>query len=149
MLAPPPVPANAEQVLDQLKAAAAKGDWGRVFDLLDRDSRWSLISLHKARVEACGLVRANYPKARRARALERCAEAAHHKDARAHFIAGGERLPPLGDLAGAKVQNLTFCQTGGLWGFCGLREQYRQLKVKAARDLAVVRESAEAFSRGQ
>lgn len=159
-LAPEP-PATPEQCLAQLQTAEAKGQWWLVFSLLDRESRWSLMSVYKARAEECRLVRAHYPEHRRGRELARCQAVAAHKDTRTYFVAGGARMAPLGELARlGKVAGRTgsgdqitltaggtplpFCRDHGEWGFCGLRQQYKQLKVKAARDLAVVRESAEA-----
>jgi len=44
---------------------------------------------------------------------------------------------------------LDFCKTSGLWGFCGLDARYAAIKLRAARDIADVRDSVEAYSRGR
>jgi len=158
---PPASPAACHQRM--VKAAQGKA-WAEVFDLIHRDSRWSLISWHTALKEVCRLVRAHYPESRRARALQRCKEAARYKEARDYFAAGGGRLAPLDQLARAgKITSkeggdgkvtlaaggaaYVYCPGKDGWGYCGLAEAFRQLKIKSARDLASVQENVEAYAR--
>ena len=157
-------PASPEACLERMVKAARAGAWGDVFGLLGQDSRWSYISWHTSLKEVCRLVRAHYPEGRRARALQRCQEAAKHDDAEDLFAAGSGRRPPLDRLAAAgKVTGrksgggrvtlqvgkaaFIFCPEKVGWGYCGLDQAYRLLKIKAARDLASVKENAEVYAR--
>jgi hypothetical protein len=43
------------------------------------------------------------------------------------------------------AQRLAVCQGDGAWWYCGLREAFDELKLKATRDLTTVRENIESF----
>ena len=157
-------PASPELCLERMVKAARGGAWDEVYKLIGQDSRWSHISWFTSLKEACRLVRAHYPEARRARALQRCEAAARHKEAEDYFAAGGGRLPPLDKLARSgkvtrrqggqgKVTLLVgstafdFCPEKVGWAYCGLRAAFHQLKLKSARDLASVKENVELYAR--
>lgn len=158
------MPKSTAEALARLQAAVSSDKPGVVWELLDKNTQWSLMSVHKDQRKTCELVRASYPKQRQVRELRRCHVAEAAPDAKAFFIAlarqdrasfleaiarfrapgkaqSGEREALLSD--GART--LSFCMEEQAWTYCGLREHVDQLKVKAARDLATVRENIEAF----
>lgn len=159
---PPRSPAEA---LGRLQAAVKADKPGAVWELLDKNTQWSLMSVHKDQRKTCELVRASYPKQRQVRELRRCHAAEVAPDAKAFFIALARRdraaflerivrfkAPGKAEGAGQRetslsdgVNRLAFCREEQAWGYCGLRDHVDQLKVKAARDLATVRENIEAF----
>lgn len=162
------VPQSPEEAFTELKQAFQRtpleGD--QVFMLLDRQSRWSLMSVFKDRKQICKLVRAHYPKARQARELQRCRMAASSDSATAFFAAYAQQhklLEPLtrmGALSGRRGSaqrvelqsqgtSFAFCKEPDGWFYCGLAEQLDQLKVKAARDLTTVQENVDAYRQAQ
>lgn len=162
----PPMPRTPIAAYEQLDQALLRADWGRVFDLLDRDSRWSLMSIHKDLRQSCDLVKAHYPEDRRGPELARCSAAALCPEARTLFaqkrlkLPELERLPsalgPAGPIRsdgndrwiGSRAGELRFCVDEGIWGFCNLRDALNQLKIKTARDLQGIQENVETFSAG-
>ena len=134
--------ARAETLLRQ---AVKARDPGLIYDLLDQQSRWSVISIHKDLGKICSLVKTHYPKQRQARELQRCAGAARSRDARAYLAALPWTAELLRPLQGDSIQGL--CQQGGAWSYCGLGDGLGRLKVKSARDLATTRENADTFGR--
>jgi len=138
-------PKSPEQAAAELQRLARAGDAGGVYELLDQDSRWSLMSIHKDQHAICALVRASYPKERQARELERCRLADRARDAKAMFAAYARQEALLAKLAGQAPPRAELCQDGAGWRYCGLRAELERLKVKTARDAASIRENAEAF----
>jgi hypothetical protein len=165
-----PLPTTPEATLEALGRAAQGGDAARLWGLLDRTSRWSLMSVQRDLREVCALVRASYPSAQQARELQRCRQAAEAKTAEELFIAyakGQGLLQPLARVGAPGPRRGTGdvleIESGGTrvalcreqrrerreertgWAFCGLREHLEALKLKAARDLVMVRENAESY----
>jgi hypothetical protein len=165
-------PKKPEEAGERAAAAARGRQLDRLFRLLDKNSRWSLMSVHKAHREICKLVRGHYPKARQPRELRRCHPAERARDVEAFFVDYFKRHPellepltrfrPPGKRAGSKdppprspapdrvelvsgAQRLAVCQGDGAWWYCGLREAFDELKLKATRDLTTVRENIESF----
>lgn len=141
-------PRSREQAAALLHEAVTARDPGKIYDLLDQQSRWSVISIHKNLRQICSLVKAHYPKQRRARELERCAAAARVTEPRAYLASlpwTAELLRPLS--AGSAAAGEGLCQKDGTWGYCGLAQGLRGLKIKSARDLATTRENADSFGR--
>lgn len=158
------LPSSAEDVLSAVVDAAKKGDAERIYALLDKKSRWSIISVRQAEREARKLVVAHYPRGRQARELRRTALAARAEDAKAYFVAWVRQRELLGALARfgevdrrerkgdrltlhSKGATVVLCRAGDAWRYCSLRAQLDRMKVRAARDLTTVRESAEAFEK--
>ena len=155
--APPPL-ATAEAVLEGL--ARVGSDGGRLFDLLDQQSRWSVMTVHRDLRRLCELVRAHYPKDRQLRELARCQVAEAAPEARAFFsrqanewavlarlqgLTGKEGLEGSGELRTVKGHPALVVCRGPDWGYCGLREELERIKLKTTRDLATVQENAEAY----
>ena len=144
-------PRTAEQTLAALTGAVQQKKMGSVFVLLDQQSRWSVMTIHKNLKQVCSLVRSRYPKQRQARAMERCAAAAGATDARAYFVsltAVGPVQAALASLAsgGPQTARKVLCQQKqGRWSYCGLRKPLQQLELKSARDLQSTRENADTF----
>ena len=158
-------PKSPGEALVRLQAAAKADRPGAVWELLDKTTQWSLMSVHKDQRKTCELVRASYPKQRQVRELRRCHAAEVAPDTKAFFIALARRdratfLEPLvrfkapgkaesdgqrEALLSDGANKLAFCKEEQGWGYCGLRDHVDQLKVKATRDLATVRENIEAF----
>jgi hypothetical protein len=161
----PASPPTPEALCSALLAAAQTGDAAAVYGLLDTKSRWSIMSVFQDQQKICSLVRGTYPKDRQARELERCHLADGKKDDGAFFVAYAnadrvmERLArliaskppaarPIGpDRAVLEIQGtrIDTCREGAHWTFCGLRPELEKWKVKTARDVATIRESAETF----
>lgn len=157
---------TAEQTHQLLIAAAKATDGKALFSLLDEKTRWSIISAYQARQQAVALVKKHYPPARQARELARAQAAIGATDAASYLHGLLQRQPELiaslskagqvdriekrGELAIVQSgpETLRYCRTplDPSYYFCGLREQFERLNVRAARDLTTVRENAEAFS---
>ena len=156
-----PTAATPEQALREL--ARVGGDAARLFDLLDQDSRWSVMTVHRDLRALCQLVRTHYPKDRQIRELQRCSAAETAREPRDLFVGqarGWGMLEGIDGLSGkepvqgsgeqrsvtrAGAPALLLCRGGAGWGYCGLREKLDGLKLKTARDLASVQENAEAY----
>lgn len=157
-----------EQAFAALTAAAKEGDVGaaHIYTLLDERSRWGAISAHKDLRAICALIAAHYPPQGRKREMRRCNLAARAKTTKAWFAAHARRerlFAPLAALTRVEGRSeegdratlssggreLAFCKQEGAWTYCGLREHFEQLKLKAARDLTTVRENTEAYKQGR
>jgi hypothetical protein len=159
-----------EQVLEAI-VEAVRTDAGakKVYDLLDTETRFSIMSAHKDLQRICSLVRNHYPKRLQAREVRRCDLASRAENARVWFVAYARKHRLLehleraqktstrhGSAQGNRVelqsagQRLAFCrEEEGLWTYCGLRRQFERLKVKTARDLTTVAENVEAYKGGR
>ena len=147
----------------QVVAAAAKAkDAATLYECLDTKTRWSLMSVLRAKREIRQLVRKHYPRARQGRELRRTRLAGRANNDAEYFaaLAGGlwEKIP-VGpshkvkregerSVVVTKKGELPFCREEGQWRYCGLREHFEQLKLRVSRDLELVRENAEAFRKG-
>jgi hypothetical protein len=154
-----------EQGLAEL--ARAGGDARLVFDVMDQDSRWSVITAHRDLRAICQLVRAHYPKDRQPRELRRCQTAEAVREPRDFFASQASGWGLLGGLSGLTGKEplqgqgdrrtvarpgqpaLIFCRNGADWSYCGAREELERLKVKTSRDLASVQENTEAYKGGR
>ncbi len=144
----PAGPRTRDQAAALLAQAVKDKDPGKVFDLLDKQSRWSAISIHKNLKQICALVRSHYPRQRQARELERCAAAARSKDARAYLASLPWTDALLSPLSGAGQADKGLCrEDDGAWSYCGLDKGLQRIKIKSARDLATTRENADSFGR--
>jgi hypothetical protein len=150
-------------------AAVTAGDGGALFDALDQDTRWSLMTVQKWHREAYDIVLSNYPEGPdRERERRRFEEAATAPSARELFMRTvAPRLIPLlvplalGDApvemgpgedraaavlaSGGRVE-LARGKDGG-WGFAGYAKRAEEDKNRAYNDLEVVRASAADFER--
>ena len=140
-------PRSKQRTATLLSAAVQAKDPGKIYDLLDRQSRWSMISVHKDLRRICSLVKTYYPSGRRARELERCADAFRHREPRAYMANMAWTAALLAPLSsgGAAAQGL--CKRDNQWSYCGLGPGLTSLKLKTARDLATTRENADTFGR--
>jgi len=155
-------PSSPEQTVRELGEAARAQDPVRLFRLLDTESRWSLMSVHKDLLKLCGLVRAHYPKQRQAHELQRCRLADSARDPQAMFALWAKerglatslaKLPAdakptvAGERATLESAGLRaeLCRATEGWTYCGLREELERLKLKAARDVATIQENVEAY----
>lgn len=142
-------PGTAAEVHAAVRAAASAKDYGALYDLLDRGSRWSVMSTHKNLKLTCGLVRTHYPTRRRPRELERCRAAARAATPRAFFagLSQDQRLRKFVAALPVKpaAAGSALCQDHGRHRYCGLRAELSRRKVKSARDLALTRENAEGY----
>lgn len=153
---------SPEQAFTDLAQLVREHKTSRIYDLLDNESRWSLMTILRDQRAICDLVRTQYPQNRQARELLRCQLSARAKDARDLFEAYARAyqvLTPLEHLSSiSKKQGtfdrveiesqgvkLMFCREGAGWFFCGLRSQLEALKVKSARDLISIKENADSF----
>jgi hypothetical protein len=155
---PPPLP-PPEAALEAL--AQVGGDGARLFDLLDQQSRWSVMTVHRDLRHLCELVRAHYPKDRQARELARCHAAEAAPEPRDFFgrqanawgvlrglqgLTGKEGLEGSGEQRTVKGLRppVILCR-GPDWSYCGLREELERIKLRTTRDLATVQENVEAY----
>ncbi|MCA9664265.1 MAG: hypothetical protein KC503_01720 [Myxococcales bacterium] len=156
---------SPEKAHAAIAAAAREGDHLRVFAMLDRKTRWSVMSCYRDKRSTYRLVSAHYPEARRAAELRRVARAQKAADAPSYFaaLARGEKLldalktaPARAKRAGSGAsrvelvaggQRFAYCREVEGWAFCGLRERLSKMQLRAARDLVSVRESAETYRR--
>jgi hypothetical protein len=162
------LPQSPEEAFAELKKASQSTppQVDQLFLVLDRKSRWSLMSVFKDRKQICKLVREHYPRARQARELQRCRMAASSESATAFFAAYArqhkllEPLTRLGAISGRRGSaqrvelqsqgaTLAFCKEPDGWFYCGFSDQLDQLKVKAARDLTTVQENVDAYRQAQ
>ena len=81
------LPKSPAEAIVRLQAAVKADRPGTVWDLLDKNTQWSLMSVYKDQRKTCELVRASYPKQRQVRELRRCHAAEVAPDAKAFFIA--------------------------------------------------------------
>jgi hypothetical protein len=170
-----PTPETAEAAFHLLKAAVDGNDGRGALNLLDTQTRWSIISILDDQKKICQLVREHYPKPRQGRELERCLLAASAKDEGEFFRpfakksqfwnelnvpAGSYRVLPEKTPDEVQVQcgkkSMRFCKEAvtigrksgiSTWRFCGLRERLEQMKLKTSRDLLSTKENAEIFDR--
>jgi hypothetical protein len=158
------VPQSAAEAHRALHRAASGNDAVAVYHLLDRKTQWSIISAYKSKREIRQLVLKHYPAQRRDRELQRTQLVQRAGNAVAYFLALAERDKLLAPLAAAGTidaeekradeatlqsggTKLRFCKGDAGWSYCGLREYAEGLKVRASRDLALVKENVETFGR--
>lgn len=158
-------PAEAHK---RLSDAVAARNGERLFDALDLETRWSWMSIQRARREAHDITLSNFPEgADRERQLKRFESAALSESAAQLFArelrdgtwtelqAGvGGTLRVTGDRTAEVVRDggkpLPFRkddQGKWGWGYAGLAEEAEQLKRRAIADLEVIRASAADYER--
>jgi hypothetical protein len=159
-----------EDAYQRFAAAVTAGDSGALFDALDQQTRWALMTIQKWHREAYDIVLSNYPEGpEREREAHRFERAATASSARELFrVATAPRLIPMlaplvmdtpasfergpgDDRAAAVLPNggrILFLrgQNGG-WGFGGLAQGTEEDKNRAYHDLEVVRASAADYER--
>ncbi len=159
-----------EDAYQRFAAAVASGDGGALFDALDQETRWALMTIQKWHREAYDIVLSNYPEGpERDREAHRFERAATASSARELFrVATAPHLIPMlgplvldtpssfetgpgDDHAAAVLPNgsrLLFARasTSG-WGFAGLAQGTAEDKNRAYHDLEVVRASAADYER--
>jgi hypothetical protein len=158
-----------EEAYRRFSEAVTAGDGGALWDSLDQESRWAMMTVQKWHREAYDIVLSNYPEGpERERERHRFERAATASSARELFIddtapALMPMLQPLaaadakiepgpgGDRAsavlasGARVE-LARGSSGG-WGFAGLQKRAEDDKNRAYHDLEMVRASAADYER--
>ena len=159
-----------EDAYQRFAASVTAGDGGALFDALDQETRWGLMTIQKWHREAYDIVLSNYPEGpERDREKNRFERAATASSARELFrVSTAPRLIPMlgplvmdtpssfergpgDDQAAAVLPNggrLMFArgQNGG-WGFAGLAQRTAEDKNRAYHDLEVVRASAADYER--
>ncbi|MEK6608976.1 MAG: hypothetical protein AABZ30_15050 [Myxococcota bacterium] len=163
-----PAPSRSpEAALGVLRAALARDDAPAVYDALDRDSRWSVMSLHRAEREMWRLARAHFPPGAREAQERRYAAAGAAAVPRAWFGSLGLHVPLRASLAtggaprredsadgsavfvAASGARLRFeREADGTWAFSGLRADLARRKEHAANALAIMQRSADEYRRG-
>ena len=159
---PPRRPTTAAEAAQVLANIGREGDARRLFEFLDQESRWSMMTIYRDQRAICSTVRAQYPKERQARELQRCSLAERSSEVGEFFAAyvwAHRLLAPLAKLdpqqaakatgdrveLGAQGSRVTLCRDAGVFAYCGLRTELEQLKVKTSRDLETVKENGAAF----
>ena len=161
---------SPEDAYQRFATAVKAGDGATLFDALDQDTRWALMTIQKWHREAYDIVLSNYPEGpEREREKNRFEEAATASSARELFraTAAPHLMPQLGalvldppvsfdhslgdDRVAAVLANGTripFAHTAsGGWGFSGLAQRTEADKNRAYHDLEVVRASAADYER--
>jgi hypothetical protein len=162
---------SVEEAYQRLTAAVQAHDGQRLYDALDRETRWSWMSIQRAQRESYDIILSNFPEGtERERQLRRCQAGALSDSARALFSAqldptvwkeleaslparGAAMLDPGGERAeylGADGRKLIFLHHPGRrggWGFAGLADEAEQIKRRALADLDVIRTSAADYER--
>jgi hypothetical protein len=158
---------TAELACQALTTALQQKDSRRIFQLLDTDSHWSIMSILKDQQTMCALVIQHYPKERQAMELQRCRLATTTKEPQDFFPALAEQHHLLQRLTEANPNTphqdgqveiaclghqLSFCkemvtrQDSGFW-YCGLGAILEDLKIKTSRDLLTVQENTEIYKK--
>jgi hypothetical protein len=153
----------------RFSAAVQAGDGGALFDALDQETRWDLMSIQKWHREAYDIVLSNYPEGtereREKRRFERRATASSARElfrtdaaptlmpmleplaiADPKFELGPGENEAAGVLPGGVRIPFARGQDGG-WGFAGLAKRTNDEKVRAFRDLEMVRNNAADYER--
>lgn len=161
----PPSGATPREALARLGPCVDAGDAGCLFRELDRDSRWSVHTIHRSLVEARELVERSYPEDQQAGALGTWSAASRAADPAEAFsvMAVARGWPALvaagfgaavevrqGDAEEAEITTtrgriLPFAARDGEWGLALWREKLRQDKLRVLDILEQVRENADAF----
>ncbi len=159
-----------EEAYRRFAAAITAGDGGALFDALDQETRWALMTIQKWHREAYDIVLSNYPEGpQRDREKNRFERAATASSARELFrVSAAPRLIPMlaplvmdtpasfergpgDDQASAVLPNggriLFALGKNGGWGFAGLAQGTEEDKNRAYHDLEVVRASAADYER--
>jgi hypothetical protein len=159
-----------EDAYQRFAAAVSVADGAALFDALDQQTRWDLMTIQKWHREAYDIVLSNYPEGpERDRETHRFERAATASSARELFkTVTAPRLIPMllplvldtpssfdrgpgDDHATALLPNtsrLLFARgDNGGWGFAGLAERATEDKNRAYHDLEAVRASAADYER--
>lgn len=153
-------PTTPDEALVAFHKAVQRGRAKPVFALLDQQTKWSVMSTRRAQVKVRSLVRQHYPADRAARELDRTRLAGQARGPAEYFMgvarARGLLVPFSGlgdidrrDVSGASATlhsgevALRFCREDAVWRYCGARETFEQLKVRASRDLEIVQEGVD------
>jgi hypothetical protein len=158
-----------EEAFQRFAAAVQGGDGAALFDALDQQARWDLMTIQKYHREAYDIVLSNYPEGPvRDREKGRFEHAATAPSARELFRA--DDAPGLLPTYLAMAQGIPRIETGpadgqatavldngqrvplgrdggGGWGFAGLDKRAEDDKNRAYHDLEVVRASAADYER--
>ena len=159
-----------DEAYQRFAAAVTAGDGAALFDALDQQARWSLMTIQKWHREAYDIVLSNYPEGpEREREKQRFEPAATAPSAREMFstATAPKLIPTLAPLAAGTPQKV---ETGpadgqatavlangsrvplgrgedGGWGYAGLDQQTLDDKNRAFHDLEVVRANAADYER--
>jgi hypothetical protein len=152
---------SPEEALQRLAGAVESRDGSRLYDALDRETRWSWMSILRAQRETYDIILSHFPEgSERQRYLRRCEAGALSESARALFVrqlepaawqelaAGlGASVRSVADDRAESINNghkLVFRRTSrrGGWGFAGFSGQAEDIKRRSLADLEVVRTSA-------
>lgn len=145
----PPAPArSAEEARRRIAAAVRARDAPAVYDALDLDSQWSIMSIYQSEREVHRLAASEFPPGPRERETERTRAAGESGDAREWFSRVAAELAPFSALEQALARSGadSFAQgPDGRWGYSGLRADLARRKAHAKNALDVVRESAREY----
>jgi hypothetical protein len=157
-----------EEAFQRFAAAVNAGDGAALFDALDQQARWDLMTIQKYHREAYDIVLSNYPEGPvRDREKGRFEHAATAPSARELFrtdeapallptyLAMAQGIPriELGPADGQATavldngQRVPLGRTGGGWGFAALDKTAEEDKNRAYHDLEAVRSSAADYER--
>ncbi len=157
-----------EEAFQRFAAAVNAGDGAALFDALDQQARWDLMTIQKYHREAYDIVLSNYPEGPvRDREKGRFEHAATAPSARELFrtdeapallptylpMAQGIPRIELGPADGQATavldsgQRVPLGRTGGGWGFAALDKSAEEDKNRAYHDLEAVRSSAADYER--
>jgi hypothetical protein len=134
---------SAEEALARLHQAAERGDARALYELADRQTRWSIDATFKYHQQALGTIEESYPAEVQAREKARFVDgedvgaflAAY--DARYHNVVSAAARAGRGDVS----------EDRGRWCWSGMRASWDDIKQRASHDLETVRESASAYKR--
>ena len=158
-----------EEAFQRFATAVQAGDGAALFDALDQQTRWDLMTIQKYHREAYDIVLSNYPEGpvrdREKGRFEHAATAPSAKGAlpqrhrapaccprwcrwRRGFRVS-KRVRPRASHGGARRRRASAAARGenGGWGFSGLAKRAEDDKNRAYNDLQVVRASAADYER--
>ncbi len=160
---------TAEEAFQRFAAAVAAGDGAALFDALDQQTRWHLMSIQKFHRESYDIVLSNYPEGPvRDGEKSRFERAATASSARELFRS--DTAPALLPTLGPQTQGIPRVELGpadgeatavldngqrvpfargqdGGWGWAGLAKKMEDDANRAYHDLEVVRASAADYER--
>lgn len=158
-----------QQAFTRFQNAVAAADPGKLFDALDKRSRWAWMTVQKSHREAYDIILSNYPEGHeRERELQRFERGATLGSARELFIeevgrAALGKLPhPIPDVVQFNLGGdgehafavlpshltLTFRRApDGSWGYGGFSDESEERQKRALGDVEMVRASAADYER--
>ena len=161
----PPAGSTPREALTRLAPCVDRSDGSCLFRELDRDSRWSVETIHRSLLEARSLVERSYPEHSRAGALGTWEEASRSATPAEAFaalagqrgwsglVAAGfgaavdvrETGPDEAEVETTRGVSLPFAARDGRWGLALWREDLQRDKLRALDILEQIRKNALEF----